>query len=313
MFKSILVPLDGSTFGEHALPLALTLAKSAKAKLTLLHVHAPLKAVYLEGAAFLDESIEDDIKKQQQTYLQMVKDRLQDIAECEIETRLAEGEIASTIASQASAHGNDLVIMTTHGRGTMGRFWLGSVADELIRQVPMPLLLVRPHEDKVDLSKGAEIKHILISLDGSDLAEHIIEPAISMGEMLGADYTLVRIIKPVMPLDAPVEAATATQAVQAILQKVDAIQQQLQDEAKQYLEKIAEKLRKRGLSVTTRVDVEDQPGLAIVKESQRPDVDMVALETHGRSGLSRLFLGSTADKVVRGVDVPVLLHRPERS
>jgi nucleotide-binding universal stress UspA family protein len=58
------------------------------------------------------------------------------------------------------------------------------------------------------------------------------------------------------------------------------------------------------------VAVEEQPGVAIIHEAKPPAIDVVALETHGRRGLSRLMLGSVADKVIRGATVPVLVHRP---
>lgn len=310
MYKSILVPLDGSTFGEHALPLALSLARRAGASLTLLHVHTPLKAVYLEGAAFLDESVEADIKAQQREYLRLAAERLQSVAAVPVEIRLVEGEVAASIAAEAAAHGIDLVVMTTHGRGALGRFWLGSTTDELVRHLPMPILLARPHEQTPDLTREPGLKHILIALDGTTLAEQIIEPAVAIGELTDADYTLIRVVRPVIALDAPVEAVAATQTFQTMLSKVEAIQAQLQAEARQYLESVAERLRQRGLNVQTRVDVEQQPGVAIIEESRRPDVELIALETHGRRGLSRLFIGSVADKVIRGANVPVLVHRP---
>lgn len=310
MYKSILVPLDGSTFGEHALPLAISIARRAGAGLILLHVHAPLKAVYLEGAAFLDESIEDDIKEQQKAYLEMVAGRVKAVCSVPVETKLVEGEIGASVATEASLNGVDLVIMTTHGRGMLGRFWLGSVADELVRNLPMPLILIRPHDETPDLAKEPDLKHIAIPLDGTELAEQIIEPAVALGRLMESDYTLVRIVKPVMAVDAPVEVSTASQAFQSVLSRVEAIQSQLQQEALDYLEKVAGRLRNMGLNVQTRVDLEHQPGVAIIHESERSDVDLIAMETHGRRGFSRLFLGSVADKVIRGSSKPVMLHRP---
>ena len=69
-------------------------------------------------------------------------------------------------------------------------------------------------------------------------------------------------------------------------------------------------LRARGLQVQTKVDVAEQPASAILEDAETVPTDIIAIETHGRGGLSRLFLGSVADKVVRGAHVPVLLHRP---
>src|SRR3712207_6268837 len=233
MYRSILVPLDGSTFGEHALPLAVSIARRAGATLNLVHVHAPLKSVYLEGAAFLDDSLEADIKAQQQDYLQGVAGRVQSIAPgLAVATKLVVGDVASSLASEAVNQGANLVVMTTHGRGPLGRFWLGSVADQLIGHLPMPLLRIRPHEATVDLNREPPIRHILISLDSTPFAEKILEPAVELGRLMEADVTLVRIIKPVIPADYPVEVSTATQAVQAVLQRVENIQTRLQEEAR---------------------------------------------------------------------------------
>jgi nucleotide-binding universal stress UspA family protein len=71
-------------------------------------------------------------------------------------------------------------------------------------------------------------------------------------------------------------------------------------------------LRGRGFGVQSRIAVEDQPALAILHEAVAPNVDLVALQTHGRGGLARLLLGSVADKVIRGAGVPVLVRRPPR-
>jgi nucleotide-binding universal stress UspA family protein len=310
MWKSIFVPLDGSAFGEHALPLAMSIAKRTGASLKLIHVHAPLKAIYLEGAAFLDESVDSDIKAHQQAYLDLAAERVKSVLSTPVTTQLLVGELSASISEAVVNQGADLVVMTTHGRGPMGRFWLGSVADELVRQIPVPLLLVRPGETATDLNREPEIRHILIALDGSEWAEKILGSAVDLGSLWQADYTLVRIIKPVMPVDAPIEVPSVAQAVQAVMQRMDGIQDQLNAQAQKYLEGVAERLRGQGLKVRTKVDVSEQASAAILEEIDSVPADLVAIETHGRSGLSRLFLGGTADKVVRSSHVPVLLHRP---
>ena len=81
-------------------------------------------------------------------------------------------------------------------------------------------------------------------------------------------------------------------------------------EAEVYLDRIAGRLRERGLRIRTRVAVDDHPAAAILHEAQALQADLIALETHGRRGLSRLILGSVTDKVVRGAHAPVLVHRP---
>jgi nucleotide-binding universal stress UspA family protein len=311
MYRSILVPLDGSVFGEQALPWALCLARRCGAALTLMHVHAPIRSVYLEGAIFLDESLETDLRDRQQTYLQGVANRLRRVRpDMPVAIKIVEGEVAQLLAAEVASHGADLVVMTTHGRGPLGRFWLGSVADLLVRQSPAPVLLIRPGKAAVDLGQEPMLKHVLVPLDGTLLAEQILEPAMTMAKLMEAGITLARIVKPVVPVSYPVEAATMTQAVQSIQLRVEQLQAQLLDEARKYLDTVAARVRTRGFSVETLVDIEQQPAVAILHAAGETNRSLIALETHGRRGLSRLFLGSVADKVIRGAGVPVLVHRP---
>src|SRR4051794_21050855 len=111
MYRCIMVPLDGSAFGEHVLPLALALARRAGATLHLVHVHPPAPAVYLEGAGFLDGSLDEEVKRQQQDYLNAVAERLTRDAPVPVTTALLEGGVAHTLAEHAAGAGVGLVVM----------------------------------------------------------------------------------------------------------------------------------------------------------------------------------------------------------
>jgi nucleotide-binding universal stress UspA family protein len=309
MYRSILVPLDGSTFGEHALPLALGLARRSGASLRLLHVHTPLATVYAEGAYAFDSSLEAELKAHQTHYLADVVQRIGEASSVSVHPEVLEGPVAETIRTTALGTGADLVVMTTHGRGALARFWLGSVADELVRQLPMPLLLVRPGEGQPDLKADPVPRHLLLPLDGSPLAEQMIEPAAALGSLAEADFTLLRVISPVAPLDYSIEGTTFSQRAQAIVAQIERLQAEARKEAHDYLEGVAGRLRERGLKVQTKVLVDAQPATLILRYATPPGVDLIALATHGRRGLARLFLGSVADKVIRGAAVPVLVHR----
>jgi nucleotide-binding universal stress UspA family protein len=122
---------------------------------------------------------------------------------------------------------------------------------------------------------------------------------------LEADFTLLRIVKPVLfaghdptVLGDPALGQPATE--------------QLQAEARAYLEGVAERLRAQSLSVQTRAIANMQPAVGILEQSLDPLDGIIALATHGRGGLTRAFLGSVADKVVRGATMPVLVCRPLR-
>jgi len=200
--------------------------------------------------------------------------------------------------------------MTTHGRGPLGRFWLGSVADELVRESPVPLLLIRPTKETADLTREPSLKHIMVPLDGTESAEQMLPNAVELGRFLDADFTLVRVVQPVGTLVPGGEAGTIGFQVQTLLDRIDTLQEQVVKEAREYLERKAAPLRQLGLKVSWRVDVADQPATAILHDAVPPIIDMVAMETHGRRGLARLFLGSVADKVIRAATVPVLVHHP---
>lgn len=311
MYRSILVPVDGSPFGEAALPLALILARRAGAILQLVHVMPPMGASYSEASLYLDSNLDRKLLEQQrarsQTYLEHWAKKLGALAPVAVKTVLLSGDVPALLRNQAVQVSADLIVMTTHGRGPLGRFWLGSVADELVRQVSMPVLLVRPVETVV-FEPEAALRHILIPLDGEPMAEQIIERAVELGQLMEADYTLLRVIKPVASAHYPVEGASMGQQVQALLDQMETIEEQIRQDAVTYLEKLAGELRQRGLKVSSRVEVEDKPALAILNQVQ--SADLVALCTHGRHGLSRVFLGSVADKVIRGCHLPVLVYRP---
>jgi nucleotide-binding universal stress UspA family protein len=310
MFKQILVPLDGSPFGEHSLPWAMKIAGRTGATVSLLHVYTPLATAYFDGGIMVDPTLDNEIKGQMQGYLTSILGRVQSARPgLNVTGRVVEGVVAAEIVKEAGVTGANLVVLTTHGRGPLGRFWLGSVADALVHQLTCSALLVRPAGKAVVLTDEPELRHILIPLDGTDMAEKILPPALALGKLTGADYTLTRMIRPVLPYDTPVEVSGFAASVRSVLDRVDELQGQLKREAQEYLDRVAARLRQEGHKVETKVDLDMQPAHAILQDVEEKAIDLVALETHGRKGLARMFLGSVADKVVRGARIPVLVHR----
>jgi nucleotide-binding universal stress UspA family protein len=191
--------------------------------------------------------------------------------------------------------------MTTHGRGPLSRMWLGSVADPLVRRLSVPTLLVRPTDAPPDVTREAPLRHLLIALDGTPRAEAVLPAAVELGELMSAQFTLVRVVKPV-GVSKPDPSGGWTTSVD-----VDEIERE-QAEARRYLNRLAAPLRRRGLGVRTRVVVHNDPSAAILEEGRRLGCDLIALETRGRHGTSRFILGSVTDKVTRGAAAPVLIH-----
>jgi nucleotide-binding universal stress UspA family protein len=221
-----------------------------------------------------------------------------------------EGAVTETLCDYTRTSGNDLVVLSTHGRGPLARFWLGSVADELVRRLPMPILAVRPQEEPAEPPKAAPFRHILIPLDGSPLAEEIIEPALALGMLGEAEYTLLRFISPTILGGVSFSDMGGMLVDETLLRRLEEAHEAARREAETYLQRTAARLRERTSRVHTHVHDSEQPALAILAQAREVKADLIAIATHGRGGLNRLLLGSVADKVLRGASVPVLLDHP---
>lgn len=311
VFQKIVVPLDGSQFGEHALPHACAIATRCNAVLRLVHVHsASVSPVYVEGQPVIDENLRSLHHQHEQRYLERIKERLVGqmsgfTIEVEAYDRPLEsivnesvGEfLAKTIAARSDV---DLIVMATHGRGGASRLWLGSVADALLHLSHVPLLLVRPQSSEPDFTHLPTYQNILIALDGSPLSEQILDPAQTLGDLMAAEYTLLQVIPPLPTTFGP----TAEQLVKANAQGVQ--------QAQAYLSQVAQRRAQSGQRVHYRASNHNNVATAILEDAARYHHDLIAMATHGQSGLRRLVIGSVTDKVVRGATLPVLVHRPKQ-
>ncbi len=306
MIRSVLVPLDGSSFSEHALPLASKIARRAGARLHLVRVHQALAPPFAADAGFVDE-VDLVLKNRENAYLQEAARHLDCELSRRLTTELLDGEVARALSARAAD--TDLVVMTTHGRGPLGRLWLGSVADQLIRLLPVPVLLIRPGESPPDFSREPACSQMLLPLDGTPFSEQILGPALDVGMVLGSSFTLVRVVKPALIADYVPADGTYAALSHSQLERLSELQRGIEKEARSYLEGVANRLVDKGVKAQTRVRVDEQAAAAILREVES-DSDLIALTTHARRGLSRLLLGSVADKLVRGSTAPVLLCRP---
>ncbi len=298
---SILVPLDGSTLAEQALPLATRIAQRTGSKLRLGLVHQPpvarLDTLGPRAVASLDLAI----RKTERSYLRGVQARLREQGVRLSSAVVLTGTVGPAIATYVSELGIDLVVMATHGRGGLRRAWLGSVADSLIRHLEVPVLLVRPAEDGGSPRVSPKADQILVPLDGSPLAENALNPAARLAPVWNAELTLLQVVVPVpLPTDLSLPIPTQYDAELTALSRT---------QAQDYLDSAADRLRGDGLRVTAAAVIGWNPAETILSAAGSGRVRMVALATHGRSGLRRLMLGSVADKLVRGADVPVLVYR----
>jgi nucleotide-binding universal stress UspA family protein len=303
MYRTILVPLDGSAFGEHALPLALGIARHTSAAVQLVHVCTPPHASLADGLPALAAAPIGPCREYATDYLNKLAQVLSPRWEVPISIAVRDGLAADQLYAHAVGLRADLVVMTTHGYGPLSRMWVGSVADTMVRRLPMPVMLTRPHEKAPNLREAVHeqvFKHVLLPLDGSALAEEILEPALALGEPTEVTYTLLQAIQ--VPVLGYAPAAYAAGLDQQMLE-------QMRSDAQEYLGQVARRLRGRGFLVSPQISI-GPPAMAILDYARENPIDLIAMATHGRGGVARMLLGSVADKVVRGAGTPVLLRRP---
>ena len=156
-----------------------------------------------------------------------------------------------------------------------------------------------------------DLSRVVLALDGTELSEMVLAPVVALTELIPeTEVVLVRAVRRVVPDDVEIDLMAPDLEPQDLKSKMHRLQEQLRQDAEAYLTAVAHRLEVRGMKVRTHVVVEDEPAQAILHEAEGEHAGLIAMETHGRSGLARLFFGSVADKVVRGAHVPVLIHRP---
>jgi nucleotide-binding universal stress UspA family protein len=301
-FRSVLVPLDGSPLAEQAVPLAAEIAQRAGAKLRLALVHELSPPPFDSQAAKLFTSIELASRKAERAYLRGVQARVRQGG-----TRLSSavtlaGAVGPALAGYVRELGIDLMVMATHGRGGLRRTWLGSVADHLIRHLEVPVLLVRSPEGQPAPARAAGPGQIMVPLDGSPLAEEALDAAARIARLRDAELTLVQVVRPVL-----LSADPALPLPSAYDEELTTM---WRSQAQDYLDGVIERLQGQGLRASGAAVMGWSATDSILDLARPERVGMIVIATHGRGGLRRLALGSVADKVVRGADVPVLVYRP---
>jgi nucleotide-binding universal stress UspA family protein len=301
MFRTVLVPLNGSRFAEAALPHATRLARGARAQIHLVLAHQPVAALVGMGEAVIPPcGLDEDLRAQEESYLAERAAQLgREGREC-VEFREVEGPAGPAICDEATRVKADLIVMATHGRSAVGRFWLGSVADYVVRHIAVPVLLVHPGQDEPHVGKGTH--RILVALDLSPQSEAILEPVVSFAQLTESHVTLVHVVERVfemgkltVPTPIPLSPAFAETA---------------RVEAQQKLDRIADRIRERGVSVASRVIIGLNAVGGLLDTLKGSRFDLVAMTTHGTGGMRRLLMGSVATQLLRKSAKPLLLLRP---
>lgn len=299
MLQKILVPLDGSELAERALAPAVALAEAVEGEVTLLRVpwvHPVSVDEYSGGYEWLypdqaqEHTVDDAVSYLEDMAQHWAREGI------EVHKKVVVGDPASVILDSAAMLDQDLICMTTHGYSGLTRWMLGSVTERVLRAAPCPVMVVR---------ESRPIRHILITLDGSTLAERALEPGMEVGRRFGARVTLLQV-------------ATIVPAAHDVIYQVEMMERSIGDysarnaidHAELYLDSVAERLAHYDLPLA--IDVED--GFAaqrIVDYSAGHEVDLIVMATHGRTGLRRWAYGSVTEKVLRSGQCSLLVIRPD--
>lgn len=304
-YSRILVPLDGSELAEEALPAALAFVQRAgkTGKLILVRVTHMEYLVYSRGGPF---EVPSGIHQEVDAYLARLEAQMKSEG-VGVEVVRAEGDPAIAIVDIAHDHYADLIIMVTHAREGMSRLVHGSIADRVLQAASAPVLLLKHGEqaDRVFSIQGHT--HLLVPLDGSELAESVMLRAVSLASQMGASMTLLR------SLDLPDLTVAGTRQGGMAPVDIGVIVPTARQHAMQYLQQMQERVQAHGIPtavlVTEGSAAEDIAGQAKELE-QAGNTVMIVMATHGRTGVGRWLYGSVAGAVLHLADVPLLVVRP---
>ena len=319
MFERILVPLDGSARAEHAIPVAARLVRASGGVVVLLRVAGLPSAFapYPAGDPWTVQKIIDADVAEAQDYVESVAN-LYRLKSVRVETEVIVGAAATTILSVAGAGRFDLIVLCSHGRSGMRRWMLGSVAEKVARYAPVPVLLLRDGGPTL-AATPLEVEGVLralIPLDGSARAEAALLPSARL----------------IAALAAPGPASLHLTREVAQLEPTESGQREWEaqmHEARQYLGATAahlhEALDEASLSpnrfaITWSIICDDDIAAGILRVGETGEAtepvglsargDIIAMATHGYSGIRRWTLGSITERVLHACKLPLLVVRP---
>lgn len=293
MFKNILVPLDGSVLAERALAPAMALAEAVQGRVTLLcspQVQPMSIDDYSGGYSWWwPEQAQERACEASAEYLSALAERWAQEGVA-IQTQVTEGDTASVLVDSAATLDADLIAMSTHGYSGVTRWVLGSVTEKVLRSAPCPVLVIRD---------ARSINSVVITLDGSALAEKALEPGLEVARRLGATVTFLHV-------------ATPEPLPEEIVQRWEGMERG-EGEAEQaeiYLETLCRQYEAEHSGTIALEVLEGPPAQRIVEFVAARPVDLVVMVTHGRTGLRRWAYGSVTEKVLRGCQRSMLIVRP---
>jgi nucleotide-binding universal stress UspA family protein len=291
MYKTVLVPLDGSSLAENALVYATPIAEASDSRMVLVRASTSAEVAVDLFGQLAPGAAAEQMQKSAEKYLNFVR-TAHGYPNSDIYAH--SGRPASVILDCEQNERADLIVMSTHGRSGVGRWMLGSVTEKVLQQAQVPLLVVRDRRP---------IQRILVPLDGSTRAEVVLHHAIYCATVFNAELSLLRVLE---KAPAPISRrSVATLLTDVVNPTRPAIIEPDQDE--KYLDTIARQLIPSELSVTL---IERTGDAAETILQVGTGHDLIAMSTHGYSGLERYLFGSVMEKVLRATDRPMLIVRP---
>jgi len=320
MFERILVPLDGSPRAEQALPVAARIARASGGSVILLQVVSPpidYGGGLTQTPLMTEEVIETELALSS-SYLDRVA-KARELAEIETTTEVMFGLPAQDILAIAESRLVDLIVMCSHGRTGFTRWVLGSVAQKIAHHCPVPLLVLRegkllPLESPPDAARHLTA---LVPLDGSPLAEAALVSAANLVAALVAPAAgALHLMQVVKQLSTTADEGFITQ-----------LNEETVERAKTYLMSVKERLqaglKDRKLTIIWSVALDADAADAIIGTAEQREqqegaeglggCDLIAMSTHGRSGLERWVMGSVMERVLGATKLPMLIVRPQNN
>jgi nucleotide-binding universal stress UspA family protein len=282
-----LVPFDTSPLAQAAMSFGAWIAWRGAGELDLIRAVVDRPPLSIEPLAGMAQPADQLAKAKTELSLAAVRLRERGVSA----TGAAfPGDPAAVVLDYADRFGSDLIVMGTHGRPLVERWLLGSVASEVARKSPVPVVLV-PREMK---PIHDDVLRVLVALDGSPVAATALEAALQLADTVRVEVTLFE----VLPGDGPdSDQKTAEWYQEPVLG------------ASEYLPALQAHIAEHGTNVHVAYSA-GSPGDEITLFADRGKFDLVAIGTRGLTGLDRLLWGSVADQVVRHVHVPLLLTSP---
>ncbi len=322
MFQHLLVPLDGSSHAETALPLAAHIARSTGGTITLLRAVLPELGeapYYYSRSGVLAEEVHETLIEDAQEYLERTahSDLLQGIS---IHTQVLSELPAQAILHSVLPEHTDLIILCSHGYTGLKRWALGSVAQKITRHSTIPVVVLTDRSQRSSLysPEAARPVRALVALDGSSLAEASLIPTAQLVALMSPSTTpgelhLMRVVKPLhdreerayMKYDIDIRELTYREAKNSLNATRDWLTQELATDLKLLVTSSIEE----NADIATTLIRAAEMGSGIAADSY----DLIALATHGRGGIKRWMIGSITERVLEEAKLPLLIVRPPTS